>query len=66
MATKQSLTAGNVYQILITSASVVPGWGLVVGGGAFVAEGASYYFTGRTVSDNINRQSNGGVIHSWK
>ena len=60
------MTAGDVYQTFVTGASVVPGWGLVVGGGALAAEGASYYFTGRSVSDNINRQLNGGVIYSWK
>jgi hypothetical protein len=62
----QQITAGDAYQTLVTAASIVPGWGLVVGGGALAAEGVSYYFTGKSVADNINSNLNGGVIYSWK
>ncbi|XHR97261.1 hypothetical protein ACFJIV_11760 [Mucilaginibacter sp. UC70_90] len=66
MAVHKQVTAGDVYQSIITGASLVPGWGLIVGGGALLLEGGSYYFTGKSVSDNINSHLNGGVIYSWK
>lgn len=66
IAVNKQVTAGDVYQSIVTAGSLVPGWGLVVGGGALLLEGGSYYFTGRSVSDNINSHLNGGVIYSWK
>ncbi|AIM36892.1 hypothetical protein KO02_09455 [Sphingobacterium sp. ML3W] len=62
---ERQFTAGDLYQSIVTGASVVPGWGLVVGGGALALEGTSYYFTGKSVSHIVNRQLNGGVIISW-
>ena len=59
------LTAGNVYQAAITGLSLIPGGGLIVGGAALMAEGISRYFTGRSVSENINNSLNGGVILDW-
>jgi RHS repeat-associated protein len=66
IAVNKQVTAGDVYQSIVTGASLIPGWGLIVGGGALALEGASYYFTGKSVSDNINSNLNGGVIYSWK
>jgi len=66
IAVNKQVTAGDIYQSVVTGASLVPGWGLIIGGGALALEGASYYFTGKSVSDNINANLNGGVIYSWK
>jgi RHS repeat-associated protein len=61
------ITAGDVYQATVIGLSLIPGAGLVVGGLALAAEGISYYFTGKSVSDNINSSvGNGGEIVSWK
>ncbi|WP_367330320.1 DUF6443 domain-containing protein [Sphingobacterium multivorum] len=66
VASNKQFTAGDLYQSVTTAASIVPGWGLVVGGGTLALEGISYYTTGRSVADNINLQFGGGVIYSWK
>jgi uncharacterized pyridoxamine 5'-phosphate oxidase family protein len=66
IAVNKQVTAGDVYQSIVTVASLAPGWGLIVGGGALLLEGGSYLLTGKSVSDNINSHLNGGVIYSWK
>ncbi|MXV50373.1 hypothetical protein GS399_05260 [Pedobacter sp. HMF7647] len=65
VANKQ-INAGQVYQAAITGLSIIPGAGLIVGGGALLLEGASYLYNGKSVSDNINLSLDGGVIYSWK
>ncbi|MFT4092861.1 MAG: hypothetical protein QM640_04420, partial [Niabella sp.] len=59
------ITAGDVYQGIVTGLSIIPGWGLLIGGTALIAEGISYYTTGQSISDNINQSMNGGVIRQW-
>lgn len=66
VVSNKQINAGNVYQGVVTGLSLIPGAGLVVGGGALALEGISYYYTGISVSDNINQSLNGGVIHNWK
>ncbi|MGN6439293.1 MAG: DUF6443 domain-containing protein [Agriterribacter sp.] len=65
VVSNKRITAGDIYQGIVTGLSVVPGWGLAVGGLALVAEGISYYYTGQSISDNINQSLDGGVIHKW-
>jgi hypothetical protein len=62
----KQITAGSLYMATITGLSLIPGAGLIVGGGALLAEGISYGITGQSVSDNINQRFNGGVVLSWK
>ncbi len=65
MVQNSQITWGDAYNLIITRAAMVPGWGLLIGGGALLAEGISYGLTDRSVSDNINRGLNGGVIFKW-
>ncbi|PWG77954.1 hypothetical protein [Pararcticibacter amylolyticus] len=58
----RQLNVGHLYQATITGLSLIPGAGLIIGGGALLAEGISYYYTGRGIADNINSSLNGGVI----
>jgi len=63
---KRQINAGQIYQSVITGLSVgIPGAGLIIGGGALLGEGISYYFTGRSVAENINSSLDGGVIVEW-
>jgi len=62
VVSNRQITAGNVYHATVTGLSLIPGAGLIVGGTALGLEGLSYYFTGQSVSANINEYTNGGVI----
>jgi len=66
VVSNKQINAGHVYQGVVTGLSFIPGAGLVVGGGALALEGISYYYTGKSVSDNINQGLNGGVIYNLK
>lgn len=59
------ITWGDAYMTTVTGFSIIPGLGLIVGGGALIAEGVSYGFTGQSISANINERNNGGVIIGW-
>jgi RHS repeat-associated protein len=60
----QSISWGNVYQGTVLGLSLIPGAGLIVGGLSLIAEGVSYYYTGQSISDNINQRTN--VIYNFK
>jgi len=64
---EKQINAGHVYQAVVTGLSLIPGAGLIIGGGALLLEGISYYYTGKSVSDNINsHMNNNGVIVDFK
>ncbi len=60
----QSVSWGNVYQGAVLGLSLIPGAGLIVGGISLLAEGVSFYYTGQSISDNINQNTN--IIYDFK
>lgn len=59
------VTVGDLYMATVTGLSVIPGFGLIVGGTALLAEGISYGLTGQSISANINESLDGGVVIDW-